>query len=462
MTALFAQLTFPALALEVLDITPDAPATVVYAGSEVVAANLSAQRHGLSPGMTVSLAQTLCPEVHTCVRRPERERQWLHHWAHWAYGYSHQVAIRHGGLCLEIASSQRLLGDIPAILAQLNAPHQDAQRPIRLATGLSPEMADLFLSQGLCPAPEDYVTTLHASPIQTLPIDHAQHQRMHRMGLRTLGELLALSQRDRLRRFSPELETLLQAITGQQVHPLPWFKPPVVFARTLEFDPGLATEDSLRFPMRRLLQDACQWLRLRQSATDQLCWQLTDASRQTHRLQVQLNQPEHGLDVLSETTWLTLARWRLPSAVYALTLRIDRLSRHTPTALDLFQARPTQAWRHRLTARLGPACLQWPTRVQDPRPEEANRYTTTPTEVSVPAHLPLRPLWLVDPPEPLGSGQVPLGHQLLRGPERLESGWWDHRPIQRAYWVSQTEEQRHAWVYQDRTTQHWWLAGWFN
>ncbi|NBS12941.1 MAG: DNA polymerase Y family protein, partial [Gammaproteobacteria bacterium] len=129
---------------------------------------------------------------------------------------------------------------------------------------------------------------------------------------------------------------------------------------------------------------------------------------------------------------------------------------------DLFQARPTQAWRHRLTARLGPACLQWPTRVQDPRPEEANRYTTTPTEVSVPAHLPLRPLWLVDPPEPLGSGQVPLGHQLLRGPERLESGWWDHRPIQRAYWVSQTEEQRHAWVYQDRTTQHWWLAGWFN
>ena len=462
MTAVFAKLVFPALALEVLEIPQDGVATVVYAGQRVVAANTQALANGLYPGMTLSLAHSLCPSVHTQVQRPDLERQWLHHWAHWAYRYSDQVAIQHGGLCLEIAASQRLFGEVSRILEQLKATHHQVQRPIRIASGLSPEMAALFLAEDLCPDPNDYWQTLQASPVRALPIEAAQHTRMQRMGLVTIGDLLALPQRDRLRRFPKELDTLLHALTGQQLRPLNWFKPPPVFQRTLAFDPGLVTQEMMRFPMRRLLQEACQWLRLRQSATDQLCWRITDASRHTHTLLVQLNQPESGLETLTDPTWLTLERWRLPSAVYAMCLHIDRLSRHTPDALDLFQARPSQAWRHRLMARLGPDCIQWPIRVQDPRPEHANRYGLSPSETALPQRLAERPLWIVHPPERLGSGTTPQGHQLLCGPERLETGWWDGQPARRQYWITRTEDQRHAWVYQDAIDRQWWLSGWFN
>ena len=67
MTAVFAKLVFPALALEVLEIPQDGVAAVVYAGQRVVAANTQALANGLYPGMTLSLAHSLCPSVHTQV-----------------------------------------------------------------------------------------------------------------------------------------------------------------------------------------------------------------------------------------------------------------------------------------------------------------------------------------------------------------------------------------------------------
>ncbi|MDP5344079.1 MAG: hypothetical protein NWR98_05775, partial [Litorivicinaceae bacterium] len=69
---------------------------------------------------------------------------------------------------------------------------------------------------------------------------------------------------------------------------------------------------------------------------------------------------------------------------------------------------------------------------------------------------------IVHPPERLGSGATPQGHQLLCGPERLETGWWDGQPARRQYWITRTEDQRHAWVYQDAIDRQWWLSGWFN
>ncbi len=57
--------------------------------------------------------------------------------------------------------------------------------------------------------------------------------------------------------------------------------------------------------------------------------------------------------------------------------------------------------------------------------------------------------------------QLPDVAQLLAGPERIESGWWDGGDIRRDYYLAQWADGRHAWVWCEPGRQGWYLHGWF-
>ncbi len=92
---------------------------------------------------------------------------------------------------------------------------------------------------------------------------------------------------------------------------------------------------------------------------------------------------------------------------------------------------------------------------------------TRTTVSSTPAPLTERPFWLL--PEPLELNvrdDRPIYHgplQLLRGPERIESGWWDHLRIARDYFVAQDQHAARYWIYRERDTERarWFLHGVF-
>jgi protein ImuB len=85
----------------------------------------------------------------------------------------------------------------------------------------------------------------------------------------------------------------------------------------------------------------------------------------------------------------------------------------------------------------------------------------------------LRPVWLLREPRPLRERDdqplldgVPL--QLLCGPERIESGWWDGALAQRDYFIAQRADGALVWVFRGRLplaadggTQGWYLQGLF-
>ena len=89
------------------------------------------------------------------------------------------------------------------------------------------------------------------------------------------------------------------------------------------------------------------------------------------------------------------------------------------------------------------------------------------TENSTPAPLSERPFWLLAEPlaltvrddRPIYYGPL----QLLRGPERIESGWWDHLRIARDYFVAQDQQAVRYWIYRERDTEQarWFLHGLF-
>lgn len=69
-----------------------------------------------------------------------------------------------------------------------------------------------------------------------------------------------------------------------------------------------------------------------------------------------------------------------------------------------------------------------------------------------------RPLWLLPQPVPL---RQPL-RQILSGPERIESGWWDGGDVRRDYYVVRCASGQRAWAFLPAgAAEGWMLHGWF-
>jgi len=463
MTPLYLQLAFPELALESLGVDYQDVCIAVYQQNVIIQASPPATASGVLPGMTLSLAMTLCPELKTVLAMPKKQRRLLHQLAHWAYQYSHQIAIRNEGLCLEIARSEKLFGDPSHIQERLRYACQDAGRPVRMAFGHTPEMADLFLRQGISPRPDQLNQCVMQSPLNALALPVDQLKRLNNMGFKTLGDYFQTPARARQKRLPESLYRSLEAAAGRHSTPLKWFEPTPHFQQSLEFFRGLETHDMLRFPMHRLVQEAQQWLRQRQVCTDFLLWRLQLEQGNHLHLPVRFNQPQWQADALFDTSWLKLSACALESPTIAVTLEIRELTEIAPERRDLF-LKHNDADRSRLLdrlrARLGDQAITTPCRLSDPRPEKANRCLTDQHSQPAPNALPPRPIWLIEPAIPLGNSPETAGHRLLQGPERIESGWWDAEPVCRKYWISRCD-QRLGWVYQDQHHKSWWLAGWF-
>jgi protein ImuB len=136
----------------------------------------------------------------------------------------------------------------------------------------------------------------------------------------------------------------------------------------------------------------------------------------------------------------------------------------------------------RLQARLGHEQVQHLVLMNDHRPERGSSARALPggtgqrvrsNELKTAQRAsPPRPVWLLARPEPLREHQSrpwldgqPL--QLLSGPERIESGWWDAGLAERDYFIAQIPSGALVWIYRVRlllseTPEHgWYLQGRF-
>jgi protein ImuB len=115
-----------------------------------------------------------------------------------------------------------------------------------------------------------------------------------------------------------------------------------------------------------------------------------------------------------------------------------------------------------LVARLGRENVLKPGPVSDHRPEVANRWVPV-DEKPRPGGCVQgaeRPFWLLDEPIALPVKQHRPFHgsplRNIRGPERIEDGWWAGLTV-RDYYVAQAEDGVRYWLYQERGRD----TGWF-
>jgi protein ImuB len=472
-------------------------------GHRVAAANAAARRLGVEPGCKRATALALAPGLRFGGADAGRDAQALRMLAHAALAFTPMVAIDlDGGLpcvLLEVQGSLRYFGGLARLQQRLCAAvaalppyafeHRLASAPTAAGAALLARWRGGFELGAHARGLAALQALLDPAPLALFGPARAQAEALQDMGLRTLGDLRRLPRAAAARRFGPALLAAIDRARGDAPDPREPVQPEATFDARLELPERADRSEQLLAAAALLLARLVAWAQARQARVGAFTLLLRHEPR--HRadaatpaateLAVALAEPSNDPRHLQLLLRERLAQLVLPAPVLELRLRLrcDRLPSGPAPNAELFPA-PAAAHEglarliERLQARLGPGRVQQPVPVADHRPERCTAWrpaggaaaapsaagaaiaAPAPSTATAPGPAaPTRPVWLLVQPQPLPERRSapwldggPL--QLLAGPERIESGWWDGTPALRDYFIARTGDAALVWIYRAR------------
>ena len=459
--------------------------------------NAAAAERGLRCGIKRATALALAGELLIAESDPGREAAALRAVAHTALAFTPIVTLHDAQtVLLEVQASLRLFGGLAALRQHLQAALMPLGHRVQMAaapTALGAALLAQWHPSGLGdPVLGAHATDLRAlqallapAPIWLLRPGREHGDALQGMGLHTLSDLRALPRAGLARRFGEELLDQLDRALGQQADPRRALELPATFESRLELFARADTTDQVLHGAGVLLARLVAWAQARHARVAAFTLRMLHEKTRHHsdpgpgagatpatELRIELAAPALDAAHLQGLLRERLARLELMAPTLDLQLLCSQwVAGHLPNG-ELFPTRASQAegltrLLERLRARLGDAQVQHLVPLADHRPECASR--------TVPAHgpgqgaaapgscpaaaqtlLPLhRPAWLLPAPMALAErGALPLLNgralQLVSGPERIETGWWDGASVARDYFIARTEDGSLVWVYRGR------------
>lgn len=454
---------------------------------------------GIAGGMPLGLALSIQPALRAQPRRAAAERAMLLQLAQGLYRYGSPVCaeIREAAdvgrtpqalLWIEIGASLQLFGGAQALCAAIRADLDELEHRVQLALAPTRAAAALFAVQqqrGVA-APQGLDAALTPLPIDVLPWPTATLAALHGVGLKTIGQLLALPRAAFARRFGPSTLRELDQLRGRAAEPSAAIVPPTLFKRRFELPGEVETVEALSFALKRLTLELQHWLRARDLGVRALRLVCEHAQRRRSSFTLRYGTSHRDARRLFDTLHERIGREPLAAAVRAIRLEAIDTAAADVVQHDLFNAGDGGLqWRaslERIAARLGDAAVWTPVPIDEHRPERAahaRRLMDVADEVGTapmshrarsqglrgqraahiaslqcePERASARPLWLLREPQVLHA-PPPAD----TAPERIESGWWDHADARRDYYRLQLADAS-AWVFCEHGSQRWFVHG---
>lgn len=462
---------------------PDPPfALVERQGNALRLAAVSpeALAQGLLPGLPLADARARLPALAAFPHNPAADAALLRRLARHALHVTPMVALQPpDALLLDIAGSAHLFGGTEGLAATLCA-RIDAEGVAHIhGFGDTPDAALAFARH---PAAQGDWRRL---PATALGLPDEAEAALRRAGLRTLADIAARPRRALAARFGLSALTALDRIAGGVIRPLkPHGRPP-----TLRFEirlpEPLLTADAVDLILARLAARAARRMGRLGLGGRRFTASLVRTDGACHQLAIESGSPTRdpaAITALFAERIAALADPLDPGFGY------DRFLLEVGGAEPLGVSQPAldgdagsgpalDALIDRLSIRFGadrllrlqPADRHIPELAQRRVPARGSRPIPWPVQPPDPTQreTPMRPLFLLDPPEPVEVlAEVPDGpphrfrwrrqqHRiaLAEGPERIAPEWWRSRSGRldaghsRDYWRVEDEGGRRFWLF---------------
>ena len=484
-----------------------APVTGPFAMIETVAgsdrlacASTEAVARGLRPGLLLTEARALCPDLLTRPVDHAADAQALAVLRRWALRYCPWVA-REGrdGLVMDLTGAAHLMGGEAALmddlLTRLARAGMDARAGLADTRGAAWALARFGCRQ--IAVPGQGAAALGPLPLAALRLDPDTVAGLERMGLRRIGDLTGLPRAALTRRFGRDVVRRLDQALGALPEPVTPEAEPPHFGVRMSFPDPIGLRGDIEAALARLL--------------DRLCARLAAAGQGARQLRLELLRS----DASRAEVELGLARpMRDPQAMAALFVHaldnvdagfgIDRVRLTAPLTEPLPSEQTEVRGMGDVTAAQGADALAGLLTRLGNRVGFDNLQRFLPAESHIPETGfqiasavfakasgqwpigPPRPLLMFDP-EPLADplalrdagkggdirGALPPRRFVWRrqalwlarasGPERIAPEWWFDAPQWRSgvrdYWQLETQQGPRLWLFHTPRTGAWAVQG---
>lgn len=510
---LWIALEFPDLALDAVnrcgdvygigeghDLIRDLPIAVIAGPNTrplLYALNACARDAGMNMGMTLASARAMEASLIATPRAPQKEVQCLQQIAAWCSQFTPSVSVSGRGVVMEVSTSLRLFGGIATLTAQIRKGIKAMGyrgligiAPTPLAAELLARIMQYQTGVRMCQHAAQLNERLSDIPLPLFDWPPNTLATLSTLGLTKIKDLLAQPREGLRRRFDESVLHDLDRALGKKPDPRLYYTLPDKFKSDIELVFELIESERLLHPINVMLIEMEGFLRARGAGVTGLMVLLKHSRDDFTEISFDTRTPARDV-----THWLRLIRERfnmisLKTAVIAITLRADRLCSYEEVNESFFPGTETGGKKRdglmdRLTSRLGEGNVFSIATKDDHRPEASWQIGSHQKRVDArdkksnkkskrAAPLPqqdaqqftTRPTWLLREPRSLNTiNERPHYHgalTILAGPERIETGWWDNKPVARDYFVARNPRHEVCWIFRDyRLGKRWYLHGLF-
>src|SRR5882757_7034458 len=289
---------------------------------------------------------------------------------------------------------------------------------------------------------------------------------LHKWGIHTLGQLVALDKEQLAARLGPEAIRMWERANGRSNRLLKLVRPPESFQESFEFEGEIETAEPLLFMLRRFLEQLAVRLAAIYFVAKELTLRITFGNKQIYERVFKIPQPTNDVDLLFRLLLTHLENFRSEHPIVAVALSAEpikpageQFGLFETTLRNPHQLSETLA---RLTALLGGDRIGTPVLEATHRPDALRMQpfrwdiveSAVPSEQSFDAlstaHATaalrrFRPVMSAsllqdkDTPAHVRSAEISGKTIAQRGPYFLSGNWWDEKSWARAEWDLQLQ-----------------------
>jgi protein ImuB len=406
--------------------------------------------------------------------------------AGWAEKFTSFISIESPDLLLlEIAGSLRLFGGLHGLRRRIVSGLEKQGFDASLAIAPTPLAATWLARAGhrVCIVDGRKLTgTLSRLPLVCLGWPESVYESLNGMGISSIGECLRLPREGFARRFGACRLLELDRALGRLPDPRVSYRAPEQFCAEYELCEEQNDRELILHACHELLQKLERFLLTRQLSVQRIQFSFFHLKEAASSLTVGCIEANHRVARWFELLGIQFDRVTLAAPVIAIRLcgghsqpfSVDTDTLRFTGAAENQQSLSMAHLIERLSARIGNELVHGVMTAAEHRPQYAWQ-----------AHPPLaqasqcptmanswyeerlrRPLWMLPEPRPLKVAQDRPWYQgqlqLVDGPERLETGWWDDDGIARDYFVAVNPQGICLWIFRNRSKDSvWYLHGIF-
>lgn len=454
------------------------------------AANAKAEADGIGAGMVVADARAIFPSLQVMDAKDGMETELLDTLARWCLRYTPDVAVDlPDGLLLDITGCAHLWGGerayLKEIVLKLRAMGYDVRAAVADTIGAAWAVAH-YGKQAPIILPGKQKEALSALPPAALRLDPVITEKLHKLGLYTIGSFIDMPAASLRRRFGQEiLERTGQAL-GTAMETIQPLRPAAPYEERLPCLEPIRTAAGIGIAIRKLLEALCH--RLSREGKG-----LRNAVLTCHRIDNEVQKVHITTGRASRDTehLFKLFELKIPTIRPALGIELFLMEATVTEALTASQealwhvaARDEKAVAElldKITGKLGPGKAHRYLPVESYEPERSIREAAgldeqpeTPWRTDRP-----RPVCLLPVPEKIDvTAPVPdyppmlfrhknVLHRIVKAdsPERIEREWWLQDGMHRDYFSVEDESGARFWLFRlghfNDERSDWYLHGYF-